>query len=151
MQLQGEYTKMSSRLPSVSMMRGGALDVDPFLISRNTLGNGKTTTQNLKDKYQMVVAAMPWLLRKWNDGLYTMSELKSRSLSSRNTLGDTSHNSNKLTQNLVKLGWLCIVGYAMRKWWWWLMKKQWSLSSLNTLGDSNHYSSNHKCYGGQNG
>ena len=31
------------------------------------------------------------------------------------------------------------------------MKKQWSLSSLNTLGDSNHYSSNHKCYGGQNG
>ena len=44
------------------------------------------------------------------DGLYTMSELKSRSLSSRNTLGDTSHNSNKLEQNLVKLGWLCIKG-----------------------------------------
>ena len=97
-----EYTMMSSKLPSVSMMRGGALDVDPFLISRNTLGNGKTTTQNLKDKYQMVVAAMPWWLRKWNDGLYTMSELKSRSLSSRNTLGDTSHNSNKLEQNVVK-------------------------------------------------
>ena len=38
------------------MMRCGALDVDPFLISRNTLGNGKTTTQNLKDKCQMVVA-----------------------------------------------------------------------------------------------
>ena len=51
-----EYTMMSSKLPSVSMMRGGALDVDPFLISRNTLGNGKTTTQNLKDKYQLVVA-----------------------------------------------------------------------------------------------
>ena len=51
------------------MMRCGALDVDPFLISRNTLGNGKTTTQNLKDKCQMVVAAMPWWLRKWNDGL----------------------------------------------------------------------------------
>ena len=48
---------MSSKLPSVSMMRGGALDVDPFLISRNTLGNGKTTTQNLKDKCQMVIAA----------------------------------------------------------------------------------------------
>ena len=107
MQLQGEYTMMSSKLPSVSMMRGGALDVDPFLISRNTLGNGKTTTQNLKDKCQMVVAAMPWWLRKWNDGLYTMSELKSRSLSSRNTLGDTSHNSNKL--NKIGLSW---VGYV---------------------------------------
>ena len=47
---------MSSRLPSVSMMRGGVVDVTPFLISRNTLGNGKTTTQNLKDKSQMVVA-----------------------------------------------------------------------------------------------
>ena len=58
----------------------------------------------------MVVAAMPWWLRKWNDGLYTVSELKSRSLSRRNTLGDTSHNSNKLEQKLVKLGWLCIMG-----------------------------------------
>ena len=89
-------------------MIGGVLDVDPFLISRNTLGNGKTTTQNLKDKCQMVVAAMPWWLRKWNDGLYTMSELKSRSLSSRNTLGDTSHNSNKL--NKIGLG--CVEMYS---------------------------------------
>ena len=47
---------VSSRLPYVAMMRGGVVDVDPFLISRNTLGNGKTTTQNLKDKSQMVVA-----------------------------------------------------------------------------------------------
>ena len=47
---------MSSRLPSIEMMSGGVLDVEPFLISRNTLGNGKTTTQNLKDKSQMVVA-----------------------------------------------------------------------------------------------
>ena len=47
---------VSSRLPSLAMMRGGVVDVDPFLISRNTLGNGKTTTQNLKDKSQMVVA-----------------------------------------------------------------------------------------------
>ena len=47
---------MSLKLPSVSMMRGGALDVEPFLISRNTLGNGKTTTQNLKGESQMVVA-----------------------------------------------------------------------------------------------
>src|SRR6187399_3568675 len=109
MQLQGEYTMMSSKLPPESMMRRVVLDVDPFLISRNTLGNGKTTTQNLKDKCQMVVADMPWWLRKWNDGLYMMLELKSRSLSSRNTLGDTSHNSNKLEQKLVKLGWLCIM------------------------------------------
>ena len=55
MQLQGEYTMVSSRLPSVAMMRGGVVDVNPFLISRNTLGNGKTTTQNLKDKSQTVV------------------------------------------------------------------------------------------------
>ena len=33
---------VSSRLPSVAMMSGGVLDVEPFLISRNTLGNGKT-------------------------------------------------------------------------------------------------------------
>ena len=26
----------------VAMMSGGVLDVEPFLISRNTLGNGKT-------------------------------------------------------------------------------------------------------------
>ena len=59
-----EYTKMSSRLPSmiwhvyirtddvevvnvdddlVAMMSGGVLVVDLFLISRNTLGNWKTT------------------------------------------------------------------------------------------------------------
>ena len=30
------------------------------------------------------------------DGLYTVSELKARSLSSRKTLGDTTHNTNKI-------------------------------------------------------
>ena len=35
-------TKMIWRLPSLAMRRGGVADVDPFLISRNTLGNGKT-------------------------------------------------------------------------------------------------------------
>ena len=30
------------------------------------------------------------------DGLYTVSELEARSLSSRNTLGDTTHNINKI-------------------------------------------------------
>ena len=48
-------------------------------------------------------------MRKQNDGLCE-SMLKLPSLSSRNTLGDTSHNSNKLEQNWVKLGWLCIMG-----------------------------------------
>ena len=38
-------------MESVEKMSG---DVEPFLISRNTIGNGKTTTQNLK--CQMVVA-----------------------------------------------------------------------------------------------
>ena len=42
------------------------------------------------------------------DGLYTLLELKSRSLSSRNTLGDTSHNSNKL--NKIGLG--CVEMYS---------------------------------------
>ena len=42
------------------MMRGGVVHVDLFLISRITLGNEKTTTQNLKDKSQMVVAEMRW-------------------------------------------------------------------------------------------
>ena len=30
------------------------------------------------------------------DGLYTVSELEARSLNSRNTLGDTTHNTNKI-------------------------------------------------------
>ena len=46
----------------VAMMSVGVVDVEPFLISRNTLGNGKTTTQNLKDKCQMVVADKRWWL-----------------------------------------------------------------------------------------
>ena len=66
---------VSSRLPYVAMMRGGVVDVDPFLTSRNTLGNGKTTTQNLKDKSQMGVAesggSFHLAMQKWNDGLYT--------------------------------------------------------------------------------
>ena len=41
MQLQGEYTMVLSRLPADAMMSGGVLDVELFLISRNTLGNGK--------------------------------------------------------------------------------------------------------------
>ena len=51
-------------------------------------------------------------MRKWSDGLCESKlKLNLPSLSSRNTLGDTSHNSNKLKQNWVKLGWWkCMVG-----------------------------------------
>ena len=34
--------------------------------------------------------------RESGGGLYTVSELEARSLSSRNTLGDTTHNTNKI-------------------------------------------------------
>ena len=71
---------------------------------------------------------MRWCLRKCNDGfwgrqcgsggygggLYTVSELKARSLSSRNTLGDTTHNTNKIGLSwggFVKAQWNC--GMAM--------------------------------------
>ena len=40
-------------------------------------------------------------------GLYTVSELEARSLSSRNTLGDTTHNTNKMG-----LSW-----YGRSVWW----------------------------------
>jgi hypothetical protein len=33
---------------SVAKLSGGDVDVEPFLISRNTLGNGKPRTQILK-------------------------------------------------------------------------------------------------------
>ena len=47
---------------------------------------------------------MRWWLRKLNGiaemegsgGLYMVSELEARSLSSLNTLGDTTHNTNKI-------------------------------------------------------
>ena len=148
MQLQGECTMVSSRLPSLVRMRGSVADVDPFLISRNTLGNGKTTTQNLQRQMSNGGSGKAVVICTWQCGSGVMaihvSELKFPSLSSRNTLGDTSHNSNKLKQNWVMLGWRkCMMGKVMWKWWWRLMKKQLSLSSRNTLGDSNHYSSNH--------
>ena len=48
------------------------------------------------------------------DWLYTVSELKARSLSSRNTLGDTTHNTNKIGLSLgggsVWLVSLCGIG-----------------------------------------
>ena len=42
---------VSSRLLSLAMMSGGVLDVEPFLVSGNTLGNGKTA--NSKAPKQM--------------------------------------------------------------------------------------------------
>ena len=53
-------------------------------------------------------------IHKWNDGLCE-SKLNFPPLSSLNTLEDTSHNSNKLKQNWVKLGVVevyCGKGYA---------------------------------------
>ena len=41
----------------VAMMSGGVLDVEPFLISRNTLGNGKNRKLKIsKGKCQMEIA-----------------------------------------------------------------------------------------------
>ena len=37
----------------------------------------------------------------YGGGLYTVSELEARSLSSQNTLGDTTHNTNKIGLNWV--------------------------------------------------
>ena len=44
------------------------------------------------------------------DGLYMVSELEARSLSSRNTLGDTTHNTNKIGlswgwRKCIDVGW----------------------------------------------
>ena len=58
---------MSSRLPYVAMMSGDVLDVEPFLISRNTLGNGKTVnSKSQMSNVKMVVAGMRWWLQKLN-------------------------------------------------------------------------------------
>jgi hypothetical protein len=86
----------------VAMMSGGVLDVEPSLISRNTLGNGKTAnSKSQTSNVRMVVAesggGLHSAMRKWGDGLCEL-KLRSPSLSSRNTLGDTTHNSNKLKQ-----------------------------------------------------
>ena len=80
MQLQGEYTMVSSRLPSfitvsgedgsesmMVMMRGGVAEVDPFLVSQNTLGNGNRKLKISNDKCQMVVAGMRWWFALGNE------------------------------------------------------------------------------------
>ena len=55
-----EYAMVSSRSPSLAMMRGGVADVDLFLVSQNSLGNGKTANSKSKGKCQMVVAEKRW-------------------------------------------------------------------------------------------
>jgi hypothetical protein len=60
----------------MAMMSGSVLDVEPFLISRSTLGNGKTaSSKSQTSNVKMVVAGMWWWfcgssmgLRKCNDG-----------------------------------------------------------------------------------
>ena len=73
------------------------------LSSRNTLGNGKTAnSKSHTSNVKMVVAGMRWWFALGNAEVewwsILVSELKLPSLSSENTLGDTSHNSNKLKQ-----------------------------------------------------
>ena len=66
--------------------------------------NSKSQMSNRVSGNAVVVVEAQWEsggsvhleMRKWNDGLYTVSELVAQSLSSRNTLGDTTHNTNKI-------------------------------------------------------
>ena len=51
---------VSSMLPSLAMMRGGVAEVDPFLVSRNTLGNENRKLKICKVKCQIVVAEKQW-------------------------------------------------------------------------------------------
>ena len=45
---------------SLAWLGGGVVDVEPFLVSRNTLGNGKTTTQILKGQMSNGVSGKRW-------------------------------------------------------------------------------------------
>ena len=81
-------------------MSGGDVDVEPFLVSLNTLGN---------DEPQL----------KFSSGMQWWSLMKKQpSLSSRNTLGDSNHNSNnhkyQRNQKWVSLWKLYVV---VRKLW----------------------------------
>ena len=51
----------------MAMMRGGVADVDPFLVSQNTLGNGNRKLKISNDKCQMVVAEMRWWFALGNE------------------------------------------------------------------------------------
>ena len=58
---------------SLSKVSGGVVDVKSFLVSRNTLGNGKNRKLKIsKGKCQMVVAecggGLHLAMWKWNDG-----------------------------------------------------------------------------------
>jgi hypothetical protein len=60
-------------------------------MSNGSSGNAVVVAEvleKIRSKWVMVVEGY--------DGLYTVSELKARSVSSRNTLGDTTHNTNKI-------------------------------------------------------
>ena len=76
--MQGEYTMVKVvNVESLEKLSDGVVDVEPFLVSRNTLGNGKTAnskSQRPNVKCQMVVAGCgggcgsSMGLRKCNDG-----------------------------------------------------------------------------------
>ena len=71
----GEVVNVDDDL--MAIMRGSVLDVEPFLISRNTLRNGKMRLKISNVKCQMVVAecgggfGSSMGLRKCNDGLWS--------------------------------------------------------------------------------
>ena len=44
----------------VAMMSGGVLDVEPFLISRNTLGNGKNNKLKISSQMENGGSGMKW-------------------------------------------------------------------------------------------
>ena len=61
---------------SLVKLSSGIVDVKTFLVSRNTLGNGKTTnSKSQTSNVKMLVAEsggdLHLAMRKWNDGLYT--------------------------------------------------------------------------------
>ena len=78
-------------------------------MSKDDSGNAVVVAEVLAETRSKLVMAV-----EGYDGLYTVSGLKARSLSSRNTLGDTNHNTNKigLTWDGGSVWWasLCVSG-----------------------------------------
>ena len=113
-------------------------DGDSSLSSRNTLGNGKTVNSksqmsNGGSGNAVLVAeaqwdcgngnyglwSTQWGIRESGGGLYTVSELEAWSLSRRNTLGDTTHNTSKIGLSWVggSVCWSSLCGSGGGGWW----------------------------------
>ena len=57
---QGVKMVKVADVKSLAKLSGGVVDVELFLVSRNTLGNGKATTQNLQSKMSNGGSGMRW-------------------------------------------------------------------------------------------